>query len=150
MDVLLGEDETLPKNRLALICKQCRLVNGQAPPGVKRLEDVGKWRCSGCGAMNGEESEAKKIVAEVQERATSSSKSVPARAETIPTSEIDGPDEEVVLVSNDDDHESDITQYSEDELDTAQSEEKEKKLVPDPEPPKPKRGRPKGSVKKKN
>ena len=50
MDVLLGEDETLPRARLALICSNCRLVNGQAPPGVKRLEDVGKWRCGGCGA----------------------------------------------------------------------------------------------------
>ena len=50
MDVLLGEDETLPRARLALICSNCRLVNGQAPPGVNRLEDVGKWRCGGCGA----------------------------------------------------------------------------------------------------
>lgn len=50
MDALLGEDETLPRARLALICSNCRLVNGQAPPGVKRLEDVGKWRCGGCGA----------------------------------------------------------------------------------------------------
>lgn len=50
MDVLLGEDETLPGARLALICSKCRLVNGQAPPGMKRLEDVGKWRCGGCGA----------------------------------------------------------------------------------------------------
>ena len=50
-DALLGEDETLPRTRLALICENCRLVNGQAPPGVKRLEDVGKWRCGGCGAV---------------------------------------------------------------------------------------------------
>ena len=50
-DALLGEDETSPRARLALICDNCRLVNGQAPPGVRRLEDVGKWRCGGCGAM---------------------------------------------------------------------------------------------------
>ena len=50
-DVLLGEDETSPRARLALICDNCRLVNGQAPPGVRRLEDVGKWRCGGCGDM---------------------------------------------------------------------------------------------------
>ena len=50
-DALLGDDETLPRARLALICDKCRLVNGQAPPGVRRLEDVGKWRCGGCGAM---------------------------------------------------------------------------------------------------
>src|SRR6202035_2817708 len=34
LDVLLGEDETQPKNRLALICDSCGLVNGQAPPGT--------------------------------------------------------------------------------------------------------------------
>ena len=50
-DALLGEDETSPRARLALICDNCRLVNGQAPPGVRRLEDFGKWRCGGCGAM---------------------------------------------------------------------------------------------------
>jgi endoplasmic reticulum junction formation protein lunapark len=65
LDALLGEDETSSKNRFALICSQCRLVNGQAPPGAKSLEDVGIWRCSGCGAMNGEESEATKLVKHV-------------------------------------------------------------------------------------
>ena len=50
-DALLGEDETSPRARLALICDTCRLVNGQAPPGIRRLEDVGKWRCGGCGTM---------------------------------------------------------------------------------------------------
>ena len=69
MDVLLGEDETLPRNRLALICVKCRLVNGQAPPGVKRLEEVGKWRCSSCGAMNGEEDEAAQIVKTIKQKA---------------------------------------------------------------------------------
>ncbi|GBF65351.1 endoplasmic reticulum junction formation protein [Trichophyton mentagrophytes] len=55
LDVLLGEDETLPKNRLALICVHCRLVNGQAAPGIRTLEEVGRWRCVGCGGWNGEE-----------------------------------------------------------------------------------------------
>lgn len=67
MDVILGEDESIPSNRIALICKQCRLVNGQAPPGVKRLEEVGKWRCGECGAMNGEDTEVKKILAGLKE-----------------------------------------------------------------------------------
>lgn len=53
--MLLGEDETQAKNRFALICAQCRLVNGQAPPGTRELGDVGRWRCGGCGAWNGEE-----------------------------------------------------------------------------------------------
>ena len=55
LDALLGEDETQPKNRFALICSQCRLVNGQAPPGARTLEDVGRWRCGGCSAWNGKE-----------------------------------------------------------------------------------------------
>lgn len=55
LDVMLGEDETLAKNRLALICVNCRLVNGQAPPGIRSLEEVGRWRCGSCGAWNGVE-----------------------------------------------------------------------------------------------
>jgi hypothetical protein len=55
LDALLGEDETQPKNRLALICSECRLVNGQAPPGTRSLDDVGRWRCGGCSAWNGKE-----------------------------------------------------------------------------------------------
>lgn len=62
LDVLLGEDENRAANRLALICSNCRLVNGQAPPGTLRLEDVGKWRCSECGAWNGVESEVTKMI----------------------------------------------------------------------------------------
>lgn len=67
LDALLGEDETLAKNRFALICAQCKLVNGQAPPGAKTLEDVGKWRCSACGTMNGVEKVTAKLVKEVTE-----------------------------------------------------------------------------------
>ncbi|EXJ68867.1 uncharacterized protein A1O5_07799 [Cladophialophora psammophila CBS 110553] len=64
LDVLLGEDETAAKNRLVLLCSRCRLVNGQAPPGVRALEELGRWRCSGCGAWNGVESESAKAVTE--------------------------------------------------------------------------------------
>lgn len=65
-DVILGEDETAPKNRIVLLCTSCRLVNGQAPPGVKSLVELGKWRCMGCGVENGvEEDEGKRIVREV-------------------------------------------------------------------------------------
>jgi hypothetical protein len=70
LDLLLGEDETSPKNRLVLICQNCRLVNGQAPPGTKTLSDLGKWRCFGCGTLNGEEDEAVKAVKEMKERIT--------------------------------------------------------------------------------
>lgn len=62
LDVVLGEDETHAKNRIALICAKCKLVNGQAPPGARTLEDIGKWRCSSCGTLNGVESEENKIL----------------------------------------------------------------------------------------
>lgn len=65
LDVLLGEDETSPKNRIALICDNCRLVNGQAPPGKKTLEEIGRWRCGGCGSWNGKENETKKLVRQI-------------------------------------------------------------------------------------
>jgi len=71
LDLLLGEDETSPRNRMALICQQCRLVNGQAPPGTKTLSDVGKWKCFGCGAMNGEEDEGTKVVNEMKAKLSS-------------------------------------------------------------------------------
>lgn len=65
LDALLGEDETQPKNRLALICHQCRLVNGQAPPGTRSLEELGRWRCSGCHAWNGKEKVEDDVVNEL-------------------------------------------------------------------------------------
>lgn len=65
MDLLLGEDETASKNRIALICQRCRLVNGQAPPGTKALSELGTWKCMGCGATNGEMDEGKRILQEV-------------------------------------------------------------------------------------
>ena len=69
LDVLLGDDEAAAKNRLALICQNCRLVNGQAPPGAKSLEDVGRWRCSSCSVMNGVESESTKVMQQMAEKA---------------------------------------------------------------------------------
>ncbi|OQD71481.1 hypothetical protein PENPOL_c001G02028 [Penicillium polonicum] len=62
LDVLLGEDETQPRNRMVMICSACRLVNGQAPPGIKTPEELGRWRCCSCGAWNGVESETTKIL----------------------------------------------------------------------------------------
>lgn len=63
---MLGDDETQPKNRIALLCGNCRLVNGQAPPGVKTPDELGRWRCGSCGAWNGEESEASKVLANIR------------------------------------------------------------------------------------
>lgn len=65
LDIVLGEDETHSKNRIALICQSCRLVNGQAPPGTLTLEEVGRWRCSACQAWNGVEREEKRIMKQV-------------------------------------------------------------------------------------
>jgi endoplasmic reticulum junction formation protein lunapark len=65
LDLMLGEDETSPKNRIVLICHKCRLVNGQAPPGVKNVAELGTWKCMGCRATNGEMDEGKKIIQEV-------------------------------------------------------------------------------------
>jgi hypothetical protein len=35
---------------------------------VKTLEQLGKWRCQGCGGWNGEENEAKRLVEEMRAR----------------------------------------------------------------------------------
>ncbi|MCJ1243199.1 hypothetical protein MMC30_000396 [Trapelia coarctata] len=143
MDLLLGEDETNPKNRLVLICKKCRLVNGQAPPGVKTLEDVGKWRCAECGTMNGEESDAKKLVAEIQKSVVPGDNLLSSQNKGHPMSPSD--EEEVVLVGHDEEQGSDHTIYSDEP-----PEENEDTIRVEPEPEKPKRGRPKGSGKKKS
>lgn len=68
------------KNRFALICQNCRLINGQAPPGARTLEDVGKWRCQGCGSMNGVENEAEKLVKQAS-RGDVGSSNIPGRQE---------------------------------------------------------------------
>jgi endoplasmic reticulum junction formation protein lunapark len=60
-NIIMGEDETLASQRLALICSHCRLINGLAPPGVRTLEEVGKWRCRECHGWNGEEFDSEKI-----------------------------------------------------------------------------------------
>ena len=134
LDVLLGEDEAHPKNRLALICANCRLVNGQAPPGVKRLEEVGKWKCAGCGAMNREGGdEVGKIVRAIHaEKEQEQNKGATGKIK-------DEVNEEPVLVSADTaeeegeveevDRESDVTQYSSDELERSKQQVKIEKKV---------------------
>lgn len=152
LDVLLGDDEMLPRNRLALICRHCRLVNGQAPPTIKRLEDVGRWRCSGCGIMNGEETDAEKIVADIKEQAVTETDKPNRKMRTRRSFQEVRTDNEEPQA--DDGHESDITQYSEDlDIVSSTSEkdmEKENMSEPsaEPEPPKRRVGRPKGSGKK--
>jgi hypothetical protein len=146
MDVLLGEDEAHPKNRLALICGKCRLVNGQAPPGVKTLEAVGRWRCASCGTMNGEESEATRLVAALQAQERRPNTATSAKSEG----------DEVILVGRgegtESEKEEDVLETveagtdagMEGEEESAEEEVEVEVVVPEP---KPKRGRPKGSKK---
>ena len=148
VDLLLGEDESSPKNRIVLLCKSCRLVNGQAPPGIMQLEDVGKWRCSGCGTMNGEETEAKKLVAEIKKQAASGGEAASVNLEL--RRPISASDEEAVLIGRDEDRESDVTQYSDNELEVLQEDDAVPNIEEEAEPEKPKRGRPKGSGKKRS
>jgi hypothetical protein len=52
---------------MAMICTSCRLVNGQAPPGIKTPEELGRWRCGSCGSWNGVESETTRILSTLRE-----------------------------------------------------------------------------------
>lgn len=78
LDVLLGEDEMQPRNRMAMICSSCRLVNGQAPPGIKTLEELGRWKCGSCGSWNGVESETTKILSTLRQNPSLSDDHEPA------------------------------------------------------------------------
>ncbi|KAL9049509.1 MAG: hypothetical protein Q9162_007180 [Coniocarpon cinnabarinum] len=71
LDLVLGEDETKPINRIALICRHCKLVNGQAPPGLK---EVGRWRCSGCKKWNGEHSDLEEILEDREKKPSADKK----------------------------------------------------------------------------
>lgn len=83
LDVLLGEDETQARNRMVLICNECRLVNGQVPPGIKTPEELGRWRCGSCRAWNGVESEATKMLSSLRQD------TVPAEGTWEPVSKAD-------------------------------------------------------------
>lgn len=98
-DVLLGEDETAPKNRIVLICQSCRLINGQAPPGTKTLSELGSWKCMSCGATNGEMDEGKRIVNEVLRDAADT---VPEMQEVGESSSDDAVEIEPVTIGEDD------------------------------------------------
>ena len=101
--------------------------------------------------MNGEESEAKKLVAEIQKQAVPGDRTVSPKDKARPISPSD--EEEVVLVGLEEEQESDHTVYS-DELPEENEDtirvEPGSEPAPAPEPEKPKRGRPKGSGKKKS
>ncbi|MCJ1323717.1 hypothetical protein MMC10_000378 [Thelotrema lepadinum] len=129
LDVLLGEDETNAKNRLALICRKCRLVNGQAPPGVKRVEDVGRWRCAGCGVMNGEEreeDEVGRLVERIKGREMGEEKEGGNLVEE-EGNEGGKTGGEDVREGKMEEEESDVTQYSEDEMEAREKSKSRRK-----------------------
>ncbi|KAJ5101268.1 hypothetical protein NUU61_003490 [Penicillium alfredii] len=104
LDVLLGEDETQPRNRMAMVCGSCRLVNGQAPPGINTPEELGRWRCGSCGAWNGIESETTKILTSLRADRVPSSGTweAPSRVEPVPQP-AEALDDEVDVTPSDDD-----------------------------------------------
>jgi len=144
LDLLMGEDETLSKNRLVLICPNCRLVNGQAPPGTKTLAELGKWRCFGCGSLNGEDDEVKELVHEAK-RLQSGKETPELSSDGKDTKDIEAPAE--VADSEEDDIEvvENETQEkpAEDSADDSVSDMIEVATTPKRGP-----GRPKGSRKK--
>ncbi|KAK9432843.1 hypothetical protein V1505DRAFT_364760 [Lipomyces doorenjongii] len=53
LDLMVGEDETNPRNRYALICFRCGTHNGLAAPG--QTPDNVKYSCPVCGEWNPEQ-----------------------------------------------------------------------------------------------
>ncbi|KAH7308701.1 hypothetical protein B0I35DRAFT_464253 [Stachybotrys elegans] len=102
-ELLLGDDETAPKNRIALICRACRLVNGQAPPGTKSLADLGKWKCMACGAVNNEADEGRRLVKEALQSKLDDGGVSPSTATNVPEIEVG----EEFKSEDDDDEEED-------------------------------------------
>ncbi|KAJ5152606.1 uncharacterized protein N7482_009084 [Penicillium canariense] len=131
LDVLLGEDEMHPRNRMAMICGSCRLVNGQVPPGIKTLEELGRWRCGSCGAWNGEESETVKILSSLRQA------DGPAEGtwEPVSTAEADPHAGEVtddgVMVATGEEDEQDVSQES-DEVENSEADEPEEVAKAEP------------------
>ena len=140
MDILLGEDETLARNRMALICQQCKLVNGQAPPGVRSVEELGQWKCAGCGSMNGTDNEAKKLVEEMTQRKGYFSETKAAAQEAGQASETSQSSSDESMIA--------VPQVEEVTPDDEDDQEIESEEMPQEEPVKRKRGRPRGSGKK--
>jgi hypothetical protein len=108
LDVLLGEDELQPRNRMAMICGSCRLVNGQAPPGIKTIEELGRWRCGSCGAWNGEESETTKMLSSLRQNVSpAEGASAPVSAAEDGVQAEDVSDDGVMVAASEEDEQGD-------------------------------------------
>ena len=116
LDVLLGEDETQPRNRMAMICSACRLVNGQAPPGIKTPEELGRWRCCSCGAWNGVESETTKILSSLrQDNVSAEGTWEPVSKADADTHSSEGTEEGVMVTSSEEEQVDSIGSDAEDQ-----------------------------------
>lgn len=78
-DLVLGENETSPNSRYALICEKCRAVNGLAPYG-ENPESV-PYRCAYCGHQNNFKKTEKPELHETRESSESSSSGTPEMKE---------------------------------------------------------------------
>lgn len=98
---------------MVMICGECRLVNGQAPPGIKTPEELGRWRCGSCGGWNGVESETTQILTSLRQDTapTEGSWDSASKADVLDTHSSEGLDDVM-----------------------AHSEEKQKDVQPRPEP----------------
>ncbi|KAJ5289220.1 hypothetical protein N7478_002250 [Penicillium angulare] len=56
------------RNRMAMTCSSCRLVNGQAPPGTKKPEELGRWRYGAAEHRMRDHSDAIKLASWVRRR----------------------------------------------------------------------------------
>jgi hypothetical protein len=128
---------------MAMICSTCQLVNGQAPPGIKTLEELGRWRCGSCGAWNGVESETNQILTSLRDQIA------PAEGTWEPVSHAESSEatDDGVMVAASEDDQAD-PQGSDAELQDAQSEQEAEE--PESEEPirRSKRGQGKGGERK--
>lgn len=91
-----------------MICSGCRLVNGQAPPGIKTLEELGRWRCGSCGIWNGVESETTQILSSLRQDAVpvGDSSEALSKADADPQSS-EGSDEAGMVASSEEEQSED-------------------------------------------
>lgn len=69
---------------------------------MKSLEELGRWRCCGCGAWNAEKSEASKVLAGMRKDQHQEA-TEPAWEPVSNQSSVDGTDDGVIVASSEDD-----------------------------------------------
>jgi hypothetical protein len=107
---------------MAMICTSCRLVNGQAPPGIKTPEELGRWRCGSCGSWNGVESETTRILSTLRETVAPEGTLEQTTAESPPQEEVE--DDEVMVPREEQKSPSPDSEQGEDAQDTQEEDSK--------------------------